>query len=164
MKNYHNKIILIPILLGLNVIVALTGVSIYSKLNQKYEIKMANGRIKSMSASELQEYVDKQSKESIINIQLNTNPEFENGGKQGDMFIANAYDNHQNMQVEIYVKEELVLKTEILKPGKVISSSGLQKYLPKGDYPAVAKVYYLKDDGNRQVENQVDMQLHVKSS
>ena len=154
---------MIPALVLLNLGVGLTGYFIYSNLHSKYEVRMTNGRIEMLSASQLQEYVDKQSRNSMINIQMNTSPEFENGGKQGDLYIANAYGNKRDMRVEIYVKDNLVFKIDKLKPGKVIASSGLQKELPKGDYSALAKVFFFQDDGTKEMENQVDLQLHVKS-
>lgn len=163
--NKRKRIILVITLVIANIAVGFVGYRIYQDYVRKYDVRLANGQIESSSLSDLQKKVQKQSDDSMMNIQFNVKPTFIDGGEKGDLFIANSYKNKQDIKVKIYLEDsrQEVLKTEVLKPGTTIPATGLQKKLSNGDYKAVASVQFLKSNGEVESENEVDMLLHVSS-
>lgn len=163
--NKKSRVFLLITLVIMNIATGFLAYRVYQNYVHKYDVRLADGQIEVSSLSDLRKQVQKQSDDSKMNIQLNVKPSFTQGGEKGDLFISNSYDNKQDIQVEIHVKDsdKLVLKTDKLKPGATIPATGLQEKLSNGDYKAVAKVQFLTPYGDVESENQVDMLLQVNS-
>lgn len=160
----NKKILLIPILIVSNLLAIVLAYVVVQHYMQPYDIRFANGKIDVKNKMDIKEELQKQTDESMMNIQCNVAPTFTQGGKQGDLFIANSYENKSDIKLTITLKDsgQVLVETAIVKPGMTLHSVSLQKTLPAGEYQAVAKIGFYEADGTLDTSNQVDMLLHVK--
>lgn len=159
-----SKIIVVAILALVALI--LTGIWFcqYQKLNAAFDVRLANGSIESTNSVKLKNQLQKEVDDSSVQIQLNTEPRFSLNGKSEDIFIANSFSNKDNMVVSICRKDngDCIFKSDVIRPGKTLSSLMLTTKLESGEYGAIAKIEFQNESGKTESENIVDMVLHVE--
>ena len=98
------------------------------------------GGIQTRSQEEIQEELNRKVEEGMINISMNLNPVFEDGGSAGSLLIVNEEINRYPQIVEIYRKDtdELLYRSGSIPVGHSVERGELLVDLPAGDYNAIA--------------------------
>ena len=87
--------------------------------------------------------------ENIISFEINSTPCFLNPESEGNLLIKNPSDNNNKFTVEIFDKNnEIIYKSDCLKPGESVDNGKLTKALPKGKHKCIAsfKAYSLYNE------------------
>lgn len=98
-----------------------------------------SGSNRSDVLAELQKKAD----ESSFSFKINSNPVFENGTAEGNLYIENPVVNAYDMRVEITLDDtgETVYETGLISPGQSIVRDALDVALGQGTYTATATIH-----------------------
>lgn len=106
----------------------------------KVDDNVVMGDRETKSQEEIQDELNKQVEEGMINISMNTYPEFESGTASGNLLITNDKVNVYPQFVEIYLadSEELIYQSGLIPVGGRIDNAKLSVDLDKGKYDCIA--------------------------
>jgi hypothetical protein len=92
------------------------------------------------NTDEIEEVFDGKLSADELKIQINAYPTFQDGNSSGSLGIKNDITNRYSMITEIYLVDtnQLIYKSSLLVPGKIIKNGILKISLPKGEYEAIA--------------------------
>ena len=110
----------------------------------------------------IEESEDKQ-KESMISVEIDAYPVFEDGTGEGNLNIVNPATNSVYLEVEITRDdtEEVIYKSGAIPPNSYIDNDKLSTVLEEGEYNATASVHAY-DPENPDVEyNQAEFSLLI---
>lgn len=101
---------------------------------------VAYGDRETMTTEEIQAELNKQVADGMINISMNLNPIFANGGADGNLLIVNEKINKHPQVIEIYRKgtEELLYKSGAIPVGGRVDYGKLLVDLDAGEYDCIA--------------------------
>lgn len=104
----------------------------------------------------------KEAEDDQVRIQINSQPVFNDGESEGNLYIGNPDTNVYDMEVEIVLDDtgETVYESGSIPPGYYIDNDKLQTVLNTGTYPAKASIVYY--NGNAvQVSYSVNLEITV---
>lgn len=106
-----------------------------------FDKQARDGLIKARTKEDVQKILDTVVEKGMFNASINPNPVFPNGKTEGDLYIENIKANHYYTKVGITLTDggETVFQSGGIKPDQNIEKAKLDKELPKGTYPAVAR-------------------------
>lgn len=95
------------------------------------------GFLPGMTRDEIQKMMDEKVEEGSIQININSDLTFADGGSEGLVRIVNTKNNHYLLVVEFIRKDngESVYRSGAMEPGHYLEKDRLDVDLPKGDYP-----------------------------
>ena len=116
-----------------------------------------------MTMEEIIAEMQKRADESMVSIQINARPVFEDGNSEGDLYIVNPANNAFHMQFAIRLDstDELLYDTGIMAPNHYVNTDKLFTVLKKGEYPATAYIYSFKSDNLEQSLNTTTASLII---
>lgn len=128
-----------------------------------YDDLAKNGIIGARSKEEIQEILNRQVSKGSFNVSMNSNPVFENGKAEGNVWIENIPNNVGDLKVVINLKDDKntkVFETKKIRPNQNIKTAKLDVDLKKGNYPAVAHVVATNPTSGKKIGN-VDVNLNI---
>lgn len=123
------------------------------------------GQLTGKTREEIQAELNKIVEQTSLNIQINTEVEFEDGKSEGDFRIENSPANHYNMQVDVCLADtdELVYRTGLLEVNSHIEKGKLLVDLDPGVYDAIAKfTAYVPETDTKAGQVNAEIKLIVK--
>lgn len=128
-----------------------------------YDDAARNGIIDARSKEEIQEILNRQVSKGSFNVSMNSNPVFEDGKSEGNLWIENIPNNVGDLQVVIKLKDgksTKVFETKKIRPNQNIKEAKLDVELKKGTYPAVAHVTATNSKTGKTIGD-VDVNLNI---
>lgn len=163
-------LLLLLLLLGLRSCTSDTPISdvIPKMFNTGIDKNASEGGLEGRSQEEIVAELNEKVAASMINISMNTSPEFENGSSEGNLNIVNNTVNNFPQVIEIYLQDEieqedgskkyedkeLVYQSGMIPVGSKVVNAKLNKaleshrVLEKGTYKAIAYFNAVKEDGS----------------
>lgn len=103
------------------------------------------GTINLPTKEEAQELVDKAVEQGMFQVFMNTGITV-NSNNEANLLIQNSENNHYPAYVEIYNGDDLLYKSDTIKPGYKLEVDKLQKELDAGKYECNAYFHVLDND------------------
>lgn len=132
-----------------------------NKFNVGIDQNATEGGLETKTKEEIQAELNKKVAESMINISMNTSPEFEDGKSEGSLNIVNSTVNNYPQVVEIFLQEEVtdnegnkkyvdgekIYQSGLIPVGSKVTHAKLNKELSKGTYQCIAYFNAVTDEG-----------------
>lgn len=153
----------IPIILILILLIALNSMGYFSPVEDTTEnspviigANVKEGLPEETEASEEQD-------NSMISVQLDAYPVFEDGASEGSLNIVNPATNSINLEVEITLDDtgEVIYNSGGIPPNSYIDNDKLLMVLEKGEYYATASVRAYDPENPGEEFNQAEFSLLI---
>ncbi len=103
--------------------------------------------------------------EESIRIQINSQPVFETGESEGNLYIGNPEPNQYDMEVIITLEQtgDEIYNSGYIPPGYYIDNDRLDVVLEAGEHAAVAAITYYTEAGAVQSRTNVKLTIIVNA-
>lgn len=114
---------------------------------------------------QIQDMLNATVEEGMVKVFMNTNIHLKDGESQAELLIQNTEDNKYSQEITIYLGDEEIYQSPVIKPGYKIERDYLETTLDEGVYEASAKIKLLDSETGNYVNtvNLNSIQIVVES-